>query len=267
MVVEKWGSTAAVADARRTSQGIKNLPPAGNTSGQVLAEVAKGPRALVLRRVARRLNSTRRQSEQAAHSISLARPLIVPEVEQLVLDDRATDGPAKLLPPAGRDEAMSDRIGGELGEGVPRLLRVGAAEPECTAVNFVAARLSLGRDNAGYRFAKFRVVVLQCYFCFCDRVEIRIHHDDSENRILVIGSIKLKRGPAEVLSLSKDLLTALRVLGRGMAPSRQFLGSRSHQLQLRKISVQDGHIFHIFLIEFRGNIRAVSLELWRFCGD
>src|SRR5437868_1210083 len=83
----------------------------------------------------------------------------------------------------------------------------------------IASRLSLGRDDAGYRFAELCVVVLARDLGFAHRIQIGIHHDDSKNRILIVRSIKLVCSPRELLTIHKNLLAALRILGTRVGPS------------------------------------------------
>ena len=90
-------------------------------------------------------------------------------------------------------------------------------------MNVVAAGLGLRGDHAGHGLTELGVVVLQRYFCFSDRIEVRIHHDDAQNRILIVGSVKLEPGAAEVLALGEDLLAALRILRGSVAPADDLL--------------------------------------------
>src|SRR4051812_46959599 len=69
-----------------------------------------------------------------------------------------------------------------------------------------------------------------------------------------------------MLTLSKDLLAALRILGSSVAPTNDLLRTGSHQLKLGKVPVKNRHILDIFLIESRGHVGAVSLKLRRFAG-
>ena len=101
-------------------------------------------------------------------------------------------------------------------------MRISAAELECASVNFVAAGLGLGGNDAGNCFTEFRVVVLQCHLRFGHGVEIRIDHDNAQDWILVIGSVEFKGCSAKVLALREDLLATLWILGGGVAPSANF---------------------------------------------
>ena len=55
--------------------------------------------------------------------------------------------------------------------------------------------------------------------------QIRIDHDNSQDRILVVSTVQFEAGPAEVLPVHENLLAALRILRRRMTPSHQFLGA------------------------------------------
>ena len=172
----------------------------------------------------------------------------------------ATDGAAELLPARRRNEAAGDRIRAVLRKRIARLLRIRAAEQEAAAVKLIGTRLGLRGYDAGDCLAELGVVVLQRDFGFGHGVQVRIHNDDSENRILVVGSIQFECGAAEVLALGKDLQAALRIFGGGMAPAHHLLRARRHQLQVGEVPVQDGNVLNVLVIEGRGYIGAVGLS-------
>ena len=99
--------------------------------------------------------------------------LVVTKEEQLVLDDRATDRAAILLPTGRRK-----RLAGQLCEGIARLLSVIVPIVKAATMKFVAARLNLNRDGTGDGFANFRVEVLISNLGFLNGVEVWIDDDD-----------------------------------------------------------------------------------------
>ena len=86
-------------------------------------------------------------------------------------------------------------------------------------MQIVAARLGLHRDHPGHCFAELGVVILQCDLGLSDRFKVRIHHDNSQDRILIICPVQFEGRTAEMLAVHKYLLAALRILCRGVAPS------------------------------------------------
>src|SRR6266576_851976 len=111
----------------------------------------------------------------------------------------------------------------KLREGISCLGGIRSAEPECAAVNFVAAGLGLGGNDARNCFTEFRSVVLQGDFRFGHGVEIWIHNENAQNRILIIDTVKFKGSSAKVLPLREDLLATLWILCSSVAPSSQLL--------------------------------------------
>ena len=192
--------------------------------------------------------------ERTAHSVNLPRALIIAEKEQLVLNDGPANCAAELLPARSWDESASEGIFRKLCEGIPSLISVRATEPEPASVNVIAARFSLGGNDAGHCLAEFRVIVLQRYFSFGHCVQIRINHDDSENRILIVGAVEFERSSAEVLALREYLLAALGILGCSVAPSHNLLRAWRQQLDLRDV----------LFVECHRDVGAIGLELRRF---
>ena len=88
----------------------------------------------------------------------------------------------------------------------------------------------MGAHDSRHSLAELGIVVLGCDLGFFDRIQARIHDDDPENRILVVGAIQVVTGAAEVLAVHKDLLAALRILGGRVAPSSEDLSTRGEQL-------------------------------------
>src|SRR4029077_3463665 len=81
---------------------------------------------------------------------------------------------------------------------------------KAAAVQFVAAGLDLNGDFAGDGLADFRVEVLVSNLGFLNGIEVRIHNDNAENRILVVSAVERERRTTEVLAIDHNLLAALR---------------------------------------------------------
>ena len=93
--------------------------------------------------------------------------------------------------------------------------------------------------------AEFGVVVLKGDLGFLNGVEVRVHDDDSQNGILVVGAIQLEGGAAEVLAVNEDLLRALRILGRGVAPADDLLRAGREELEVGEVAVENRKIFDV----------------------
>ncbi len=128
-------------------------------------------------------------------------------------------------------------------------------------MKLVRARLGLHRDNTCDSLAELGVIVLQCDLRLLDGVEIRIHHDDPQNRVLVVCPVQLEGGAAEVLAIHENLLAALRIFRGGVAPSDKLLRPWGEQLEAGEIAVKDRKIFDIFFVELNRNILPVCLKL------
>ena len=126
--------------------------------------------------------------------------LIIAEEEQLVLDDGTADGSAELPPICSRQ-----RHTGLVREGIARLLVTIAIEEEPGTVNFVRSGLGLHLDYARRRLAGFCVVILKRNLGFANRIQVRVHDDDTQDGILVIRAIKLKVSAREMLSVDLNL--------------------------------------------------------------
>ena len=109
---------------------------------------------------------------------------------------------------------MRDRIGNvRLRKWIASRIGVAATKPEAAAVQVVASRLRLDGHNPSYSLAEFSIIILQVHLGFGDGVKVRVDDDNSKNGILVIGAVQLVTCSAEVLTVYKDLLRSLRVLG------------------------------------------------------
>ena len=140
-------------------------------------------------------------------------------------------------------------------------------EIETAAMEFVAAGLDLNGDVTGDGLTDFRVEVLVSNFGFLNGIEVRIHDDNSENGILVIGAVELKGRAAEVLAVDHNLLPALRVFRSGVAPTDELLRAGREQLEIREVAIQNRKIFDILFIEADCDVRAVGFDLRDFSTD
>ena len=131
-------------------------------------------------------------------------------------------------------------------------------------MNIVGARLGLDCNHAAQSFTELGVIILQVDLCFLDGVEIRIHDDNSKNRILIVGAVQLERCAAEMLAVHEYLLAALRVFGRSVAPSHHFLRTRRKEFERCEVPVHHRQVFHIFFVELNRHVGAVGLELRSF---
>ena len=154
-----------------------------------------------------------------------------------------------------------------MSKGIASLLAIATIVVEAAAMEFVGAGLGLDGDHASGGFAELRVVVLKRDLGFLDGVEVRVDDDDSQNGILVVGAIELEGSAAEVLAVHEDLLRALRVLGRGVAPSDDFLRAGGEKLEVGEVAIENRQVFDVFRVEFDGNVSAVGLELLDLAAD
>ena len=92
-------------------------------------------------------------------------------------------------------------------------------------MQLVGAGLGLRCHQTGDGLALLSVVKLRSDSSLVDGVQVGIDDDDTQDGVLVIGSVQLEAGAAEVLAVDKNLQTALRVFGGGMAPAGQLLGA------------------------------------------
>ena len=70
-----------------------------------------------------------------------------------------------------------------------------------------------------------------------------------------------------MLAIYEDLLAALRIFGRSMAPTYQLLRSRRKELEVREIAIQNWQVFNVFFVERNGNVGAVGFELLDLAAD
>ena len=120
-------------------------------------------------------------------------------------------------------------------------------------------------DQPGDCFPELCVEIRRGDLGFGHRVEVGVDDDNAQDGILIISAIQLEPGSTEMLAIDEYLAAALRVLRRGMRPSK-FLGAWGQKLEVREIAVQDGQVLDKFGIELNGDVRAISLELRGFRG-
>src|SRR6516165_5437019 len=106
-------------------------------------------------------------------------------------------------------------------------------------MKLVGARFRLDRDEARDRLTKLCIEVLKRNFGFLNGVEVRIDHDNAENWVLVVGTVELKCGTAEVLAIHENLLTALRVLRSCVTPAYELLCAGGKQFKVGEIAVEN----------------------------
>ena len=117
-------------------------------------------------------------------------------------------------------------------------------------MKLVGARARVRRHNTRDGFAELSIVILRRNLRFFDSIETRIHDDDPENRVLVVGSIQFITSAAEVLPVHEDLLATLRIFRGSVAPPGENLGSWGEQLQTLEVPVVDGQFLQLFPGEF-----------------
>src|ERR1700693_4610249 len=109
-------------------------------------------------------------------------------------------------------QAVSKRIRRELSKWIARLQGIRAPILEGRPVEAIAARSGLSCYQPGDGLAEFGIIILRRDFLFRNCVQVRINHSNSDDRILVVGSVQLVAGSKWQLPIHLDLLTALRVL-------------------------------------------------------
>src|SRR6516225_10646075 len=102
----------------------------------------------------------------------------------------------------------------------------------------VGAGFRLDGDDTRHSLAELRIEVLKRDFGFLNGVEVRIDHDNAENWVLVVGTVELKCGTAEVLAIHENLLTALRVLRSCVTPAYELLCAGGKQFKVGEIAVE-----------------------------
>ena len=105
-------------------------------------------------------------------------------------------------------------------KGSRREVCVALAVVESRAVEAVGSGLGLGCDDRRDRLAELGVEVLRGDLRLRERVRIWVDDDNSENRILIIGSIKLEGDAGKGLSVDFDLLRPLRIFAGSVAPTQ-----------------------------------------------
>ena len=119
------------------------------------------------------------------------------------------------------------------------------------------------RDRASDSLARFRVVILKRDLGFSNRVKVRVHYDDSKDRILVVRAVQLDSSYTEkCCPFTSDLAAALRIFGGSMVETRQLLRAGREQLETREVAAQDRQVLHIFLTELHVYVCTVRLKLW-----
>src|SRR5580693_527647 len=102
-------------------------------------------------------------------------------------------------------------------------------------MKLVRTGLRLHSDDSGSGLAGFGIVILKSDFGFSDCVKVRIHYDDAQNWILVVGAVELEVGAREVLAVNHDLAATLRILRGSMAEAGHFLSARREQLEIGEV--------------------------------
>src|SRR6267142_4600198 len=147
-------------------------------------------------------------------------PLVVCEKEDFVLPNRTTKSGTKLVPISAGHAYFTLR------KRVARKIGVRTLKIEERAVKFVGARFGLGSDDSADRLAEFGVVVLRSNLHFIDGIEVRIDYDDSEDGILVVGSVQFEAGPRKMLSVRQDLPRTLWVFAGRVTPTLKLRAGR-----------------------------------------
>src|ERR1700691_1525858 len=159
------------------------------------------------------MGQSRRYGSQDRGAGLLPQTLVVAEEEEFVLLDRATDCPTELI----MDKRWY-RTGSQLGKGVPRLLRVGAAKFEGRSMEVIAARFGLRCDQPRNGGSELSVVVLRGDLHLGNGIKVGIDDRYTLDRILIVGAIELITGGEGELSVHLDLLALLRIGGLADAP-------------------------------------------------
>src|ERR1700730_4764685 len=120
--------------------------------------------------------------------------LVIAKDEYLIFFDRTTNGAAKLIPVAfWHAEGLRERVSSEIG--------IRALEIKRRAVPIVGARPRLRRQHHANGFPKLRVIILRSNLHLVDRFQVRIDHDDPQNRVLIVRAVQFESAPREVLAL------------------------------------------------------------------
>src|ERR1700733_12053192 len=268
LIVREWSTARAVCPSRRV-EDLSSCDPYRWVTAllltQILAQIAKTGRIVL--GIASTLNKRGRNRQLVGRTVVFARRLVIAKEKQLVLDDWAANGATELLPAIGGNEFPGNRIRSIFGERVAGGSGIGSPKPESLPVEVIAAGLRLHCYDSAQRFAELSVIVLQIDLCFLNGVQIRIDDNNSKNRILVVSSIQFECRTAEVLSVHKDLLAALRILGRSMAPTHHLLRPGRQKFKRCEVPIHDRKVFHVLFVELDGNVGAVGFQLLRLCRD
>src|SRR5579863_1249048 len=116
-------------------------------------------------------------------------------------------------------EAASERIGRELSKWIASLQGIRTPVLESRPMEAVAARPRLSCYQPGDGFTEFGVVVLRGDLHFGHGVEVWIDYRNSDDWILVVGSVQFVTGGKWQLPIHLDLLAALWVLRFADVPS------------------------------------------------
>ena len=231
---------------------------------QILAEIAT-LRAIAGIRVAKAGvgQQLRGQCVARRRANLLALAFIRTKEEQLVLDNASADGTAELvLEAAGRGAR----------ERVLRQIGIVRTEVVRAAVERVRTRLGLHGHNGRNSLAQLGVKVLRGDLRFGNRIQRRIHNDDAQNRILVVGAVQLVSDAAEGLTVNLNLTRCLRIFVSSVGPAQQ-LCARQQKLQVGEVLSLNRKIVHLLRIEHRRYVSAVGLQFrllvgihfYRFC--
>src|SRR5690242_2890364 len=128
-------------------------------------------------------------------------------------------------------------------------------------MNYVCTRPGLCSHHGANGLAEFRVVILRSDFYFLNRVKVGVNHNNSQNWVLIVCSIQLKRRTAEVLSLGLNLPRTLRVFAGRVLEAGHDRISRRQKLKRCEVAVVDWCVPYLLAGESNGNIGPVSLQL------
>src|SRR5262249_37617418 len=148
-----------------------------------------------------------------------------------------------------------------LGKRIAGLAPSRTAEAECATVEIVGARFGLYCDHPCQHLSEFCVIVLSSDFRLRHRFQGGIDYYDAQDRVAIVGAVKLIGGATKMLSVHHDLNATLRIFGRSVRPSK-LRGARSEKLQASKVSIEEGQACDLFLAEGSSHVSTVGLEQW-----
>ena len=146
--------------------------------------------------------------------------LVTEESEQLVLDDRAAERSAELVPTDGRIDAA---------ERVSRVEEIVAEIFEGRAVQFVGAGFRGGLQQRARHVAELRVVVASCDFEFFEDVRVGIDHGDTQDVAVILSAIQQEAIRISHLAIDRSLLVALLIFRAGCSGCGLGSASRAGQ--------------------------------------